>query len=194
MGSEPNTDTTSTVPSRRGTAAKKVTLSVATVSTAAAVAVLTAATATFGLLYWHARDELSGRDAAAQSSEHAKQIAMDYAVGAATVDYRNTQAWFTSLKKGTNAALSTKFDATAAQLEQIMVPLQWTSTAAPITAAVTSDSPGIYKVNAFLNVNSTNAQNPQGLRTTVTYAITVDENTGWQITDVGGLDGALPTK
>ena len=59
---------------------------------------------------------------------------------------------------------------------------------------VESDTDGIYKVNVFLNVTSTSAQTPAGAQTTVTYNITIDTNSDWLITDVGGMDGALPAK
>ncbi|WP_433566153.1 hypothetical protein ACQP1O_13570 [Nocardia sp. CA-151230] len=87
-----------------------------------------------------------------------------------------------------------KFDATAPKLQQILVPLKWTSSATPISTVVTSESGGVYKVNVFLNVTSTNAQTPDGGATTVTYNVTVDGGAGWKISDVGGLDGALPVK
>ncbi|MET8428939.1 hypothetical protein [Nocardia sp. NPDC004860] len=57
-----------------------------------------------------------------------------------------------------------------------------------------SESGGIYKVNAYLTVTSTSAQTPEGAQTTVTYSLTVDRNSGWKITDVGGLQNALPSK
>jgi len=40
---------------------------------------------------------------------------------------------------------------------------------------------------------SSNAQNPDGVQTTVTYSLTIDRNSDWTITDVGGLQNALPT-
>lgn len=48
--------------------------------------------------------------------------------------------------------------------------------------------------NAYLNVNSTSAQTPDGAQTTVTYSLTIDRDSGWKITDVGGLENALPAK
>lgn len=98
------------------------------------------------------------------------------------------------LKANTSPQLANKFDATAPKLEEILLPLKWTSTAVPIAAKVASVSGGVYKVNVFVDVTSTNAQNPKGGQMTVTYNVTVDSNGGWQITDVGGLDGALPTR
>ncbi|WP_185757283.1 hypothetical protein [Nocardia bhagyanarayanae] len=76
----------------------------------------------------------------------------------------------------------------------VLLPLQWTSKATPSAAVVTSEGGGIYKVSAFLNVTTTSAQTPQGGQSTVTYALTIDKNAGWKITDVGGMDNALPVK
>src|SRR5690606_33082400 len=116
------------------------------------------------------------------------------AVGAATVNYQDINGWVSSLKAGTTDQLAGKFDSTAPKLERILVPLKWTSTAAPITAKVVSEQNGVYQVSVFVNVNSTNAQTPDGAQTTVSYNVTVDENSDWKITDVGGVDGALPLK
>ncbi|QLY34682.1 hypothetical protein H0264_26460 [Nocardia huaxiensis] len=150
--------------------------------------------ATLTTLLISARGDLSARDAAADDEQHARRVALDYAVGASTIDYRDTQAWYGKLKADTTTQLAAKFDATSAQLDQILLPLQWTSKASPIAAAVTSESAGIYKVSAFLNVTTTSAQNPQGGQSTVTYALTIDKNAGWKITEVGGMDNALPVK
>lgn len=57
-----------------------------------------------------------------------------------------------------------------------------------------SETGGIYQVDVFVNVNSTNIQNPDGAQTTVTYNVTLDRGSDWKITDVGGMDAALPTK
>ncbi|NKY61075.1 hypothetical protein HGA15_34090, partial [Nocardia flavorosea] len=122
----------------------------------------------------------------------AEQIARDYSVGAATVDFQNLDAWLGKLKTGTVPDLSAKFDSTAPALREILVPLRWQSSSTPITAKVTSEEDGRYTVNAFVTVTSTNAQNSEPVQTTVTYTVVVDRNADWKITDVGGLDGALP--
>ncbi|MBH0779780.1 hypothetical protein [Nocardia bovistercoris] len=103
-------------------------------------------------------------------------------------------AWLGSLEAGTTPQLAAEFDAGARQLQQILLPLQWTSTATPLSAAVTAESGGVYKVNVYLNVNSTSVQSANGAVTTVTYSLTIDRNADWKITDVGGLQNALPTK
>ncbi|BCK58002.1 hypothetical protein [Nocardia wallacei] len=173
---------------------RTVSIRLSTVLLAAAIAGLLIATTVFAGLYWSARSTLADRDARAADDRHAEQIATDYAVGASTIDFHDVKSWITRLQAGTTPQLSAKFDATAPQLEQILLPLQWTSKATPLSAAVTSESGGIYKVNAYLNVNSTSAQTPDGAQTTVTYSLTIDRNAGWKITDVGGLQNALPTK
>lgn len=177
---------------RRGQLTVAIRLS--TVLVSLVIVVLLVLSIVFGCLYFSARSTLSDRDAAAADDQHAEQIATNYSVGASTIDYHDVKGWIDRLKAGTTPQLSAKFDATAPQLEQILLPLQWTSKATPLSAAVTSESGGIYKVNAYLDVTSTSAQTPDGGRTTVTYSLTIDRNSGWKITDVGGLQNALPTK
>ncbi|WP_405492774.1 hypothetical protein [Nocardia sp. NBC_00511] len=169
-------------------------IKLSTLITGLTITGLVAVACLFAGLYFSADGKLSERDARVADADHAEQTALDYAVGASTIDYRNAKAWFDTLAANTTPQLAAKFAATAPQLEQLLLPLQWTSKAVPISAAVTSESNGIYKVNAFLTVTSTSAQTPAGTQTTVTYALTVDKNSGWKITDVGGLDGALPGK
>lgn len=141
-----------------------------------------------------ARGDIARRTAVAADDSHAEQVASDYAVGASTVNFADFDSWVARLKKNTAPALSNKFDATAPKLQDLLTPLKWTSTGSPIAAKVISEAAGVYKVNVFVNVSSTNAQNPDGAQTTVTYTVSVDRNAGWKISDVGGLDGALPLK
>ncbi|WP_052313596.1 hypothetical protein [Nocardia thailandica] len=160
----------------------------------AVIAVLAVIAVVLGVLAVSARSEVSDLEASAADSAHAERVALDYSVGAATLDFQNVNAWVGKLKAGTSPELAAKFDATGTKLEAILVPLKWTSTATPITAKVTSQQGDVYKVAAFVDVNTNNAQNPDGLRNTVTYNITVDKSKNWQITDVGSVDGALPMK
>ncbi|MFC8383273.1 hypothetical protein [Nocardia sp. NPDC057272] len=175
-------------------APRTVSVRLSTVLVSGTIGVLVAAVVTFAALYFSARATIAERDARAADAERVEQIATGYGVGASTIDYRDVPAWFARLKTGTTGSLAAKFDATAPQLEQILLPLQWTSKANPLSAKVISEAGGIYKVNAYLDVVSTSAQTPEGTRTTVTYSLTVDRNSDWQITEVGGLQNALPTK
>ncbi|WP_280340589.1 hypothetical protein [Nocardia neocaledoniensis] len=160
----------------------------------AVIAVLAIVAIVLGVLLGSARSDLSEMKARNADDAKAEQIALDYAVGSATLNYEDVDAWVAKLKAGTSPELSNKFDATGDKLEQIIIPLKWTSSATPITAKVTSREGEVYKVAAFVDVSTTNAQNPDGLRNTVTYNITVDAGKDWKITDVGSTDGALPTK
>ncbi|MFB8001481.1 hypothetical protein [Nocardia sp. NPDC056000] len=184
---------TTAEPAAAGTG-RTIAVSLSTMITAAVVAALVITAGVFAALWISARGELSDSTAATAANQHAEQVATDYAVGAATIDYKDVNSWFAKLKANTTPTLANKFDATAPKLQEILVPLKWTSTATPIAAKVASDSGGIYKVNVFVNVNSTSAQAPDGGLTTVTYSVTIDTNSGWKISDVGGMDGALPRK
>ncbi|QQG90155.1 cytochrome d ubiquinol oxidase subunit II [Mycobacteroides chelonae] len=155
---------------------------------------LVALCATLGFLLLKARGELSNRATAASDEQHAERIATDYAVGAATINYQDLPAWITKLKANTAPAMSSKFDATAPKLQQILLPLKWVSSATPIAAKVESVNGSIYKVDVFVSVNSTTAQTPDGTQTTVTYNVTVDKQSDWKITDVGGTMAALTPK
>ncbi|WP_330179652.1 hypothetical protein OHB26_24815 [Nocardia sp. NBC_01503] len=192
-----SSDTAAPLSHPTPTAAKEpraVSIRLSTVLVAAGIAALLALSVTFGVLYASASSELSDRDATAADDRHAEQIATDYALGASTIDYHDVKAWLGRLQAGTTPQLSAKFEATAPQLEQILLPLQWTSKATSLSAAVTSESGGIYKVNAYLNVTSTSAQTPNGAQSTITYSMTIDRNSGWKITEVGGMQNALPIK
>ncbi|MGW6728561.1 hypothetical protein ACWF9G_21890 [Nocardia sp. NPDC055029] len=173
---------------------RTVSFRLSTVLVVVTIAVLAAAAVTFASLYLAARSTIAERDAGAADNRHAERIATDYGVGASTIDYRDVAAWFARLRSGTSPQLAAKFEATAPQLEQILLPLQWTSTATPLSASVISESGGIYKVNAYFTVVSTSAQTPGGSATTVTYSLTIDRAAGWQITEVGGLQHTLPAK
>lgn len=127
-----------------------------------------------------------------ENREHAERIALDYAVGAATVDYQDLDVWHERLTSGTSDELTEQFDATAPPLQEILVPLQWTSTSTPIAAKVGEETDGVFVVSAFVDVDSTSVQNPEGARSTVTYTVTVDGHDDWVITDVGGPVGGLP--
>ncbi|MFI6047987.1 hypothetical protein ACIA8C_40660 [Nocardia sp. NPDC051321] len=172
--------------------ARTVSIRLSTVAYGAALVALAAATAVFAALWASAHGDLNDRDAAAAAGQHAEQVATDYAVGASNINFQDVNAWVAKLKTNTTPQLAGKFDATAPKLQDILVPLKWTSTSTPITAKVMNADNGVYKVNVFLNVTSTSAQTPEGAQTTVTYTVNVDPNNGWKVADVGGVAGALP--
>ncbi|AHH16124.1 hypothetical protein NONO_c13210 [Nocardia nova SH22a] len=183
--STPDTSKTTKAP-------RTLSIRLSTVLGAIAGVALIALAAVFASLWLSARGDLSDRDDRAAAQQHAEQVATDYAVGASNINYQDVNAWVGKLKANTSPQLAGKFDATAPKLQEILVPLKWTSSANPITAKLMSTDNGVYKVDVFLNVNSTSAQNPQGAQTTVTYTVDVDPGSGWKVTDVGGMAGALP--
>ncbi|MFH5229333.1 hypothetical protein [Antrihabitans spumae] len=165
-----------------------------TIAITAAIVALIVAVAILGFLLISARGEVDDNAAAAADDRRAEQVATDYAIGASNIDFQNVDDWLAKLKANTSPELANKFDATAPKLQEILVPLKWTSSATPIAAKVASETGGIYVVNVFVNVTSTSAQTPDGGQTTVTYNVTVDKNSDWKITDVGGMEGALPVR
>ncbi|WP_405484968.1 hypothetical protein [Nocardia sp. NBC_00511] len=171
-----------------------VSLPASTLIAAAVAVVAVLVSATLGVLLWMSHGSLADRDAAAADDKHAEQVATDYAVGTATINYQDFNSWVAKLKTNTVPQLANTYDATASKLQQLVVPLKWMSTATPIAAKVDSVSGSSYKVDVFLNLTTTNAQNPDTVQTTVTYSITVDKNSDWKVTDVGGTNAALPLK
>lgn len=171
---------------------RTLSLRMSTIAVTAAIFALVVAVVILGFLLISARGEIDDTAAAAADDQRAEQVATDYAIGASNINFQNVDEWLTKLKANTSPELANKFDATAPKLQEILVPLKWTSSATPIAAKVASETGGIYVVNVFVNVTSTSAQTPDGGQTTVTYNVTVDKNSGWKITDVGGMEGALP--
>ncbi|WP_280255452.1 hypothetical protein [Nocardia wallacei] len=173
---------------------KKFSVSLRSIVVGAVVALLVVALAATVPLWLNARNQLRERDAIAAAEKRAEAVASEYAVGASNIDYQNFDGWVRNLKSNTSPTLANKFDVTAPQLQDILLPLKWSSQATPITATVKSENAGVYVVNVFLNVTSKSAQTPEGAQTTVTYTVTVDKNSNWKVTDVGGVDAALPVK
>ncbi|MFE9322617.1 hypothetical protein ACIHDR_23835 [Nocardia sp. NPDC052278] len=150
-----------------------------------------------GVLGWqvHAKaDELDHLHGRAADATHAENAALDYATGAAEMDFHDLASWRTRLTKGTTPELSNRLTQAATSMEQIIAPLQWTSSAKPIAAKVRSDANGTYSVDCFVSVTTKNSQAPDGINSTATYRITIDGNRNWIITDIAGIDSALSAK
>ncbi|MET9326169.1 hypothetical protein [Tsukamurella sp. NPDC003166] len=142
------------------------------------------------LLVLQTRTLGSERDAAADRAR-AEQIASDYAVKAATMDYRDLTPWLNGVKEGTTPELSKKFDAIVDLMREVLTPLRLTSTGKASFAKTTSEVNGIYQVKVAVDVSSQNVQAPQGTVTTSTYSVTLDRNRSWVITEAG--DPANPS-
>ena len=173
---------------------RSVSVSVRGLVVGAISAVLVAAVATLGWLYLDARHQLNAQNTLAENSAHAEKIALDYAVNAATMDFKDLQGWHVRLVAGTSPQLTKKLSDAGTSMEQVLVPLQWSSTAQPLVAKVRSVHNGVYVVDSFVSVQTKTVQAPEALQSTATYSTTIDSNNNWQITDVGGIGAAMGPK
>ena len=169
---------------------RRVTISMKALAVAFVFLVLCAAVAATTWLYFGERGKVAAQQRESADDQRVEQIALDYAVGAATMNYQDLKTWKGALVKGTTQALNDKLTKAAGSMEQLLVPLEWSSTAQPLVAKVRSDSNGVYVVDTFVSVLTKTTQAPDNLQSTATYSITIDSNQDWQISDVGGI-GAL---
>jgi Mce-associated membrane protein len=167
-----------------------ISVSVRGLLVAALITALTGVTATFAWLYIDARSELNAHARELANGAHAEKIALNYAVDAAAMNFQDLNAWKVKLVADTSPELKDKLTKAATSMEQILVPLQWTSTAQPLTAKVQSTTGGAYVVDCFVSVQTKTVQAPDPLQSTATYSVTVDSHKNWQITDVGGIGAA----
>lgn len=170
------------------------TVGIRTIATAVVIIALIAGLAVTSWQLVHKSDELDSLRNHAADRSHAEQVALDYAVGAANMDFTDPQAWRARLTQGTSADLANELQQAANSMDQIVTPLQWTSVAQPITAQVRNEDDGVYSVDCFVSVLTKNTQAPDGVQSTATYRLTIDSNQDWLITDVGGIESTLPTK
>lgn len=185
---------TSTDGEKSNRGRKSVSVSFRSLIVGGLIAALVAATAVLGWMYVDARNQLRAQATQSANDARAEKIALDYAVNAATMDYKDLQAWKVKLTAGTSPELSKKLSEAGTSMEQVLVPLQWSSSAQPLVAKVRSTNGGIYVVDSFVSVQTKTVQAPEALQSTATYSTTIDSNNNWQITDVGGIGSAMGSK
>ncbi|WP_408066382.1 hypothetical protein [[Mycobacterium] nativiensis] len=173
---------------------RHVSISVRALAVGAVVIGFLAAIGTMTWLYLGVKAEFDDQARRAADSAHAEQISLDYAVNAAVMDYKDLGPWKQNLVKNMTPELKEKLTKAAIAMEQILLPLQWSSTASPIAAKVRSVDNGVYIVDAFVSVMTKTVQAGENLQSTATYSITVDSNNEWQISDVGGIAAAVENK
>ena len=156
------------------------------------IAVLIAGVCALGFMLHAKSNDLDNLNAASADRAHAEQIALDYATGAAEMDFKDLGPWRTRLTAGTSPELANRLTQAATSMEQIISPLQWVAQSTPIVAKVRSEDNGIYTVDCFVSVQTTNSQAPEGIQSTATYQLTIDRSNDWLITEIGGIDSALP--
>jgi hypothetical protein len=173
---------------------RRISLSVRTLVVGFAIALLVAALGTMTWLYLGERDTIQAQTRGADNRHHAEQLSLDYAVGAATMNFQDLNAWKGKLVQGTSPELHEKLNKAADSMEQLLIPLQWNSTSEPLVAKVRSETNGVYVVDTFVSVLTKTTQAPDNLQSTATYSITIDSNNNWQITDVGGIGAVAGVK
>jgi hypothetical protein len=158
------------------------------------IAALVVAVGVLAWLYVSDRGKLDAQARQSDNIAHAEKVALDYATNAAAMNFQDLGGWKTKLVAGTSPELKDRLTKAADQMEQILVPLQWNSTARPLAAKVRSSNGSVYTVDSFVSVLTKTAQGPDPLQSTATYSVTVDSAKGWQITDVGGIGAAVEGK
>ncbi|GAB1811951.1 hypothetical protein [Mycobacterium sp. MUNTM1] len=167
--------------------ARRISLSVRSLSWGTVIIGLVAALGVMIWLYVGANRKIDAQAQQARDDQHAEHVALDYAVRAAIMDYKDLAPWRRALVEGTTPELSKKLTDAANAMEQILLPLQWSSSAKPIAAKVRSHDKGLYVVDAFVSVLTKTVQAPEKLQSTATYSVTIDPSNGWKISDVGGI-------
>lgn len=175
-------------------APRQLSISVRGLLTALLIVVAATAIGVLAWLYIGAENRLDTMNRQAAGESRAEQIAMDYAVNAAAMDYKDLAAWKAKLVAGTSPELKDRLTEAATSMEQLLVPLEWSSTAEPLVAKVRSETAGTYVVDSFVSVLTRTTQAPDGLQSTATYSITIDSNKDWQITDVAGIGAVTEPK
>jgi hypothetical protein len=173
---------------------RSIVFSLRSLVVATVIALLIGAVGTMTWLYVGAERRLDAQNSLSVENARAEELSLDYAVKAASMDFNDLQAWKVELVEGTTQQLNDKLSEAAKSMEQVLVPLQWTSTAEPLVAKVRSKTGGIIVVDCFVSVQTKTVQSPEALQSTATYAITIDTNNNWLITDVGGIAAVVGPK
>lgn len=172
----------------------QVSVSLRTLTVTGLVVLFIAAAGTLGWQYYNSQKQLNALHRQAENNGRAEKIALDYAVNAAQMKFDDLGAWKVKLVEGTSPELKNKLTDAATSMEQILVPLQWSSTAKPVAAKVRSENGGVFVVDAFVSVLTKTIQAPEALQSTATYSVTVDSSKNWQISDVGGAGDVVGGK
>ncbi|MCP3811612.1 hypothetical protein NLX62_04620 [Mycobacteriaceae bacterium Msp059] len=173
---------------------RRISLSVRSLSLGVLITALVVALGVMTWLYIGANGNVGAQTQQATDNAHAEQIALDYAVRAAVMDYKDLGPWKRALVDGTTPELGKKLTDAANAMEQILLPLQWSSTAKPIAAKVRSHDNGVYVVDSFVSVMTKTVQAPQDLQSTATYSVTINPADGWKISEVGGIGQVVGDK
>lgn len=173
---------------------RRLSISVGTLIMGVVIFALTVGVAVLGWLYIGAQHKFTAQELRSQDYARAENVALDYAVNAAQINSQDLNPWKAKLVAGTSPELSAKLTKAGQEMEQILVPLQWNSTATPLAAKVRAETDGMYTVDCFVSVQTKTVQGSEPLQSTATYSVTIDSNHDWQITDVGGVGSVVGPK
>ncbi|GAC51846.1 hypothetical protein [Gordonia amicalis] len=136
-------------------------------------------------------DDYSALEQTRANEARAEQVALDYAVGAASMNFQDPAEWQNRLTAGTTPELADRLRKASTSMEQLIKPMQWTSSSEKLTAKVQSERDGVYQVAAFVSVLTKNVQAPAGIESTATYRMTIDSNNDWVISEISGIPTSL---
>jgi Mce-associated membrane protein len=173
---------------------RRVSVSVRTLAVGAVIISLIVGLGVMTWLYIGATTKLDDQARQTADVSRAEKIALDYAVNAAIMDFKDLGPWKQNLVKDTTPELNKKLTEAATSMEQILLPLQWSSTAKPLAAKARSHDNGLYVVDAFVSVMTKTVQAADNLQSTATYSITINSNDRWLISDVGGIAAVVGEK
>jgi Mce-associated membrane protein len=181
-------------PNEKKSVRLQVSISLRSFVIAAVIVALVGAVGVLAWLFVGGQRKLDEQTRRSENNAHAEKVALDYAVNAAAMDFKDLNAWKVKLIAGTSPELKEKLTQAATSMEQILVPLEWSSTARPLAAKVRSVTGGAYVVDSFVGVMTKTVQAPDALQSTATYSVTIDSAKNWQITDVGGIGSVVEQK
>lgn len=160
--------------------------SVHTVVAAAIAVVAVVVAAVFGYLWHSAAGDLD----AARQNDTDRQIALntakDYTTRSLTYDYNDPDAFFAGVDEGAAQPLQDRYDGVKDALTAIMTESQVVATGEALSAAIDSESDGVYKISVYAQQQTRNVQSPDGGTVANILAVTVSDHDGqWIVDDYG---------
>ncbi|MBY4129574.1 hypothetical protein HQO83_14340 [Rhodococcus fascians] len=160
--------------------------SIQTVVAAAVAVVAVVAAVVFGYLWHSAAGDLD----AARQQETDRQIALntakDYTSRSLTYDYNDLDAFFASVEDGAAQPLQDRYNGVKDALTAIMTESQVVASGEALSAAVDSETDGVYKISVYAQQQTRNVQSPDGGTVANILAVTVSDHDGqWIVDDYG---------
>ncbi|MDI9897853.1 hypothetical protein QM797_24285 [Rhodococcus sp. IEGM 1381] len=150
----------------------------------AVVAVVMAAV--FGYLWHSAAGDLDATRQQETDRQIALNTAQEYTTRSLTYDYNDLDAFFASVKDGAAQPLQDRYDGVKDALTAIMTESQVVATGEALSAAVDSETDGVYKISVYAQQQTRNVQSPDGGTVANILAVTVSDHDGrWIVDDYG---------